>query len=382
MAVLLGGTGPEHEVSICSGRNVIEALPRSRYEVTPVFIDRLGCWRFGELPAAPDLEKKDSTAGDPSAPGPSSEPPVDDVIIVGETHETEETSRAAASGVLERLRAELFDVVFVALHGAGGEDGTVQGLLEVAAIPYTGSGVLASALAMDKRLSKELCAAAGLEVAEHVLVDGRGAPTKAQLDRAGAFVAATGGCVVKPIRGGSSCATIRVRDASALPEALEAALADGGGALVEELIESREGMDVTEVTCGVLDDPSDGFPNPLPVTEIVPKQGEFFDFRAKYTAGACEEITPARISNEAADRVQRDALKAHQRLGCEGMSRSDFMLHGERPIYLETNTIPGMTRTSLLPQGAAAAGIEFSMLIENIIAAALARPSRRLAGEE
>ena len=176
-------------------------------------------------------------------------------------------------------------------------------------------------------------------------------------------------CVVKPVAGGSSFGTSIVEHAGELLAALDAALAEDGAALVERFIAG------CEVTCGVLGgglEPA----LPLPLTEIVPVGGTFFDFRAKYTVGACDEITPARVADDVAREVQRLAVIAHQTLGCEGMSRTDFIVGEHGPVALETNTIPGMTRTSLLPQGAAAAGIDFAQLVERLLRAGLVRDGR------
>lgn len=334
VGVLMGGTSSEHDVSLCTGLNVLDALSADLRGV-PIYLDREGEWHFGHRPAMPTLGADSAVAQPVPAPAP------------------------AAAGVLERLRARTdVDLVFIALHGPGGEDGSVQGLCTVAGIPFTGSGVLASALAMDKALSKRLFRSADLPVAPHVVV------RPGDADDLGSAAEAIGlPCVVKPVAGGSSFATTVVRAAEDLPGAVRAALATGP-AMVEAFLEG------VEVTCGVLGGGSEA-PLALPVTEIAPPAEGFFDFQAKYTVGGCEEITPARIDAATTRRVQDYALRAHSLLGCEGCSRSDFIVTEAGPVLLELNTIPGMTATSLLPQGAAAAGIEFPVLVERLVRAAM-----------
>lgn len=355
VGVLLGGTSAEHDVSVCSGLNVLDALEGGRYLPVPVYIDPGGDWHFGFRPEPPSLDRPSGT-GDARGVPPRSLAPV---------------APSTTRGVLETLRArERLDVAFLALHGPGGEDGCLQGLLSLAGVPFTGSGVLASALAMDKERTKRLLAAVGAPTAAHEVVvasESRADPATVQtavLERIGLP------CVVKPVTGGSSFGTRVVADADELPEALSAAFAEDERVLVEAHVRG------TEVTCGVLGGGPHELMEALPLTEIVPAADTFFDFRAKYTAGACEEITPARVDAAVAAEVQRLALLAHETLGCEGMSRTDFILGSEGPCLLETNTIPGLTRTSLLPQGAAAAGIAFVQLIERLVFSALLRARR------
>lgn len=354
VAVLMGGTSAEHDVSICSGLNVVDALDVDRFEPIPVTIDRAGTWRFGVRPAVPSL-----------ATAPGQVP----VFTAGESAAGVPSASATTTGAFERLRPDQgIDVVFIALHGPGGEDGTVQGMLELAGIPFTGSGVLASALAMDKALTKRLLRSAGMPVAADVLVPATALDSHEQLQERIETIATDLGlpCVVKPVAGGSSLGTRVVRASEELEPALRAALHEDTRAMAEELLSG------TEVTCGVLGggaQPAEA----LPLTEIVPVGGEFFDFHAKYTVGACDEITPARVPEATVQRVQELALLAHEILGCEGMSRSDFILCPHGAVFLETNTVPGLTQTSLLPQAAAVAGIDFPQLVERLIWLALHR---------
>ncbi len=256
--------------------------------------------------------------------------------------------------------APRIDVALIILHGRLGEDGTIQGFLDSLGIPYQGSGVLGSALAMNKILSKRIYEQEGLPVAPYVVAD------RARPPAPGVVVEQLGlPVVVKPEHEGSSIGLSIVRDAKALPDALHKAWAYDRRCLVEKYIPG------IEVTGGVLG--NDDL-QALPLVEIVPgEQFEFFDYEAKYTPGATKEICPARLSPELTRKAQELALRAHQALCCRGYSRTDMMVNlAEEKIYvLETNTIPGMTQTSLFPQAAAAAGIPFPQLLDRLIALAL-----------
>jgi D-alanine-D-alanine ligase len=257
------------------------------------------------------------------------------------------------------LVKERADVAFLALHGPFGEDGTIQGFLEANRVLYTGSGVAASSLAMDKTRTKMIYRHFGLATPEFYAADRRAWRTRrGQVIEAAAQ--ATGfPCVVKPARLGSSVGISFPKDAAELEKAVDALLVTTEDVIVERFIKGRE------LTCGVLAIDREDRVFALPPTEIIPgREFSFFDYTAKYTPGATEEITPARISPEATKEVQRIALAAHEALGCRDFSRTDFMLTEDgRALVLETNTIPGLTQTSLLPQGCAAIGIEYATLI-------------------
>ncbi len=256
--------------------------------------------------------------------------------------------------------APRIDVALIILHGRLGEDGTIQGFLDSLGIPYQGSGVLGSALAMNKIVSKRLYEQEGLPVAPYVIAD------RAHPPASGAIVERLGlPVVVKPEHEGSSIGLSIVRRKEALPDALQKAWGYDRRCLVEKYIPG------IEVTGGVLG--NDDL-QALPLVEIVPgEQFEFFDYEAKYTPGATREICPARLPTELTRKAQELALRAHRALCCRGYSRTDMMVQvAEEKIYvLETNTIPGMTQTSLFPQAAAAAGIPFPQLLDRLIALAL-----------
>jgi len=303
VALLSGGISSEREVSLNSGNQVLEALDKEKYRVI----------RY--------------------------DPKTDLPRLVAE--------------------ADDIDVALVILHGPFGEDGTVQGLLDLLGIPYQGAGVLGSAAAMNKLAAKRLYAQCGLPVPAYRVID-----TESGFD-ADACIADIGlPLVVKPVAAGSSVGMTIVRDASALKPAVQSAFAFDRQVLAEAFV------DGVEVTGGVIGNDA---VEALPLIEIIPGEGhEFFDYAAKYTPGATQEICPARIDADLTEKAQRYAVEAHMALFCRGYSRTDMILKDGEFYVLETNTIPGMTQTSLFPQAAAAAGMDFTRLLDRLIELALA----------
>jgi D-alanine-D-alanine ligase len=261
---------------------------------------------------------------------------------------------------LPRLVADAgrIDVALIILHGRYGEDGTVQGLLELLGIPYQGSKVLGSAIAINKRLSKELYRSAGLPVARDKVIRRREG-----LD-VGSIVDGLGWpLVVKPCQEGSSIGIRIVRDEKTLASAALEALTLDEEVLLEEYIQGRE------ITVGILGNDT---LEALPIVEIIPSEKyEFFDTEAKYEEKASQEICPAELPEAITRQAQEYALKAHRALQLRGYSRTDMIVRGEDIFLLETNTIPGMTRTSLFPQAAQAVGLTFSALLDRLIELAL-----------
>jgi len=259
---------------------------------------------------------------------------------------------------IETVRTGRFDVAFICLHGRFGEDGTVQGLLELLELPYVGSGVLASALAMDKVVSKQIFVSAGLKTpAWETVRAGEDVPLEEISLRLGDKV------VVKPVSEGSSVGMSIVHESNELGPAVARALEHDRTVLIEQFVAGAE------VTVGVLGNEE---LEPLPTLEIVPEH-EFYDYESKYIPGMSRHIIPARVDEEARKECQRVAVEAHRALRCRGMSRSDTIVTTGGEVYLlEVNTIPGMTRTSLLPDAARAAGIEFPQLCDRLVALALA----------
>lgn len=330
VAVVMGGASAERSVSLVSGGQVVAALPEERYRLVAV-------------DAAPGV-------GD-------SADFVDAVERVRPGIPRMGLSGLAAMGASERP-----DVVFIALHGPGGEDGSVQGFLETLGFRYTGSGVLASALAMDKIRSKQLFGASGIPTPAGIVFT-RG--DRLARRRAAETIARQIGfpAVVKPNRQGSSFGTSIVREATEVESALARCFDYDELAVVEERVEG------TEITVAVL---GNAEPVALPAVEIVPGN-DFFDYAAKYATGAeaATEICPARITEGAAEEAAALALECHRALGCRGLSRTDMFVTEDGCVVLETNTVPGLTPTSLLPKAAAAVGLGFAELMERIIGLAL-----------
>lgn len=257
---------------------------------------------------------------------------------------------------LNRLVADApaIDVALIILHGPFGEDGTVQGLLDLLGIPYQGSGVLGSAIAMDKLVSKQLYEKSGIPTPTYITIK-REDPIKTEtcLEHIGLPL------VIKPAKGGSSIGMAIVKTRNALEPAIQDAFRYDNTLVVENYIQG------TELTVGVIGNLD---LQALPVIEIIPdSQYEFFNYHAKYLPGASREICPARIDETLTEKAQAYAKMAHRALFCEGYSRTDMMLSNRELYILETNTIPGMTETSLLPLAAKTAGIPFSRLLDILI---------------
>jgi D-alanine-D-alanine ligase len=253
--------------------------------------------------------------------------------------------------------AKACDFAFLSLHGAPGEDGLPQALLDAAGVPYQGAGPAGSFLALNKAAAKQLFAAAGLKTPRWAFLPGPPPAGYAPDFPLPWFV--------KPNSGGSSVYMTLVRQAADLPAALDKIFATGDAALIEE------GIDGTELTCAVLGETA------LPPILIRPKAGEFFDYASKYEPDAAEEICPAPIPQALTEELGRVSLAAHKALGLCGYSRADFIYDGEDLMLLEVNTLPGMTPTSLLPRSARAAGLDFPALVARLIELGLARRAKR-----
>ena len=268
-----------------------------------------------------------------------------------------ETIDTADTAFIEQIRTGGIDAAFICLHGRFGEDGTVQGLLELLGMPYVGSGVLASALAMDKVMSKHIFTAEGLQTPAFVTLRSGDAHDLDEVRRAlGAKL------VVKPASEGSSVGMTIVHEPAELPDALSLAFSHDETVIVEEYV------DGVEVTVGVIGNDE---LVALPTLEIIPEH-EFYDYESKYVPGMSRHIIPARLSEALRTECQAVAIGAHRALGCRGMSRADIIVTSDgRVQLLEVNTIPGMTSTSLLPDAARAAGISFPELCERLVMLAL-----------
>ncbi len=357
VGVLFGGASEEREISLASGLMIAENLPKDLYDVRLLDTLALMVRHPGLTPELRDkaLALRDSTPRKALASHEGLSEAMREQVTRAEA--LAQSAATALSGAGEQG----IDVAFLALHGKYGEDGTIQGLLELLGMPYTGSGVLASALAMDKVMAKRVLLAEGIPVPRgvHITRADYAADASGAIRRASTLIPG----VVKPSKQGSSVGMSLVDSADAMEAAVRLALDHDDDALVEERIFGAE------ITVGVLGNRE---VEALPVVEIVPKR-EFFDYQAKYDPAQCDEICPARISAEATRAAQDLAVRAHKSLGCRGYSRTDLILGPNGPVVLEVNTLPGMTMNSLLPKAAAAAGIPFPQLLDRIVRLALER---------
>jgi len=337
VAVLMGGRTAEHEVSLNTGRVIANALDKDKYNVKPIIIKKTGEW----------LVPKD--------------------YLTQSNYEQLESQRTdiipiSTGNALDKAVEEKIDVVFLAMHGPMGEDGTVQGLLELVDIPYTGSGVLSSSMSMNKVISRRMFEYAGLKIPKGIDFNVWGWQKKASQIKSDVKTKVGYPCILKPVELGSSVGISIIRSEEDFDTGLQKVFEHSNDVLVEEYIDGKE------LTCAVLGAINGEEPIPLVPTQIIPKTSEFFDYEAKYTAGATEEITPPRdFHGETIKKIQEIAVCAHKILACGGMSRTDVMIRDDEIYVLELNTIPGMTELSLYPQAARAANIEFPDLLDKII---------------
>ncbi len=344
VGVIFGGRSGEHEVSLVSAQSVMEAMDRSKYEIVPIGIDREGRWIGGGNPMAYLRSRAKLQLGD----GWTSEDP-GDCTIWGKLPPIE---------LLESL-----DVAFPVLHGPYGEDGTIQGLLEMAGVPYVGSGVAASAVGMDKAISKALFQAKGLPVLPYVVVSRK----KWQEQKSSVIREVEGQLrypmFVKPANLGSSVGISKAKNREELEKGLDLASEYDRKMLVEQGISARE------IECGVLgnEEPEASVPG-----EVVPGK-EWYDYEAKYQDNNTKLLVPAPIPPELTEQVREISLQAYRALGCRGLSRVDFLLDKETgEIYLnEINTMPGFTPVSMYPLVWKATGVSYPALVDRLIALAL-----------
>jgi D-alanine-D-alanine ligase len=358
VAVVFGGRSEEHAISCATAASVLRTLDRSRYDVVPVGITREGHWVL--VPDDPDaLEIRDGRL-----------PQVEDTgrPVIVPLGGVETVWRAVGPDGLEDLGE--VDVVFPLLHGPFGEDGTIQGLLELADIRYVGCGVLASAAMMDKHIMKVVFASAGLPVGPYVVIS----DVQWRRDRAAALDAANAlsfPVFVKPARAGSSVGVFKVDRPEDLEVAIDKARDHDPKVLVEQGIVGRE------IECGVLQGRGTASPRVSECGEIEVVSGhEFYDFEAKYLDEASVRITaPADLDDEVRARVQEVARTAFEVAGCEGLARVDcFVTERGEVVLNEINTMPGFTPFSMYPQAWAASGLSYPELVDELVSLALERP--------
>jgi D-alanine-D-alanine ligase len=348
VAVLMGGRTAEHEISVASGKMVAQNLDLARYNVKPITITREGSWLI------PNGYLTDGA-------------PVAELLPKYLTHDSagKELVPLETGAALTRTASEKVNVVFVAMHGPYGEDGTIQGLLEVLDLPYTGSDVEASAISMNKIRCKQLFVHHRIPTPRYVVIEEKDWRERwdthlGRVEKRLGFP-----CVTKPPRLGSSVGVKIVADRDSLVSAVDVVFRYDTSVLVEEFIPGRE------ITSPVLGNGPGEEPTALPIVEIVPKTSSYFDYKAKYTPGGSDEIAPARLDEKITKKAQRLGARVHQMLGCGGLSRTDMILNGESLYVLETNTIPGLTEVSLFPKAARAMGISFPQLLDHLIDVAL-----------
>ena len=336
---------------------MLRALDRTRYDVVPIGVTPDGRWVLEA--DEPDLLR--ITEGQlPNVDGSRAS-----LVLAGDP--TRHDLQVFAPGAVPQTLAGV-DVVFPVLHGPFGEDGTIQGLLEMAGVPYVGSGVLASAAAMDKGAMKTMFAQAGLEQAPYVVISDR--DWSRRRDEVLREVSALGLPVfVKPARAGSSLGITKVKVSSDLVAAIEEARGHDPRVVVEASVE-----DAREIECGVLAD-ADGEPRASVCAEIVVHgEHEFYDFAAKYLDDAADLVVPADLPAEVAARVQALSVRAFDSLGCEGLARCDFfVMRDGRVLVNEVNTMPGFTSISMFPRVWAETGVDYPTLVDRLVADALRR---------
>lgn len=339
--VLFGGKSTEHAISLKTGKFIFDTLDRNKYHVKPILISESGVWLIPsrDVNELPEFRREFDYSS-----------------------EFEKDFRALGVNDNSRPTDLTSDLVFLGLHGGDGENGNIQAYLTLLGLPFTGSGVLASALAMDKGKANLIFLSRGLSVAPFFILtkDTFKQAIPRMKEHSMKFPV-----FVKPNQGGSSVGAGIAMDEKELDYRLEQVFSLETTAIVQTMVKG------VEVSCGVIEFPEFELgvkrfvPRALFPTEIVPKT-EFFDFQAKYL-GESEEITPARISPEAMERVRSMAVSAHLALGCSGYSRTDFIIQDEIPFVLETNTLPGMTGSSLIPQQVRYEGMDMKDILDILI---------------
>ncbi|MFJ5233489.1 D-alanine--D-alanine ligase family protein [Kitasatospora sp. NPDC088391] len=360
VAIVFGGRSSEHGVSVVTAASVLRSIDRGKYEVLPIGITHEGRWALvGDEPARmvitdgrmPDVDQvAESVEGQvvlPAAPG-------DREVVWSEP--------GAAPKVLGEV-----DVVLPLLHGPWGEDGTLQGLLELSGVPYVGSGVLASAVGMDKEFTKRIIESLGLYAGEYTVLKPRDWESEAGRAAARERIAALGlPLFVKPCRAGSSIGITKVKDLADLDAAIDEARRHDPKVIVEKGVEGRE------IECGVLEF-EDGPRASVAAEVLVDGDFEFYDFEAKYIDSS-EVRIPADLTAAEQDEIRRQAVEVFEGLGCEGLARVDFFLLADgRWMVNEINTMPGFTPISAYPKMWEATGVPYAELIDRLLAAALRR---------
>ena len=379
VGILFGGRSGEHEISLLSAASVFKAIDKNQYEVVPIGITKDGRWVTSgdaeRLLAGKPLEnERHLRAGDPEATSAAAVlQSGESVVVPPEPHQSGSAMTPFQSEAPARRAADRainVDVIFPVLHGTFGEDGTVQGLLELADLPYVGAGVLGSAAGMDKDIMKSLFRAAGLPIVKHVTVlrsDWESNPKKAKknIERTLKYPV-----FVKPANLGSSVGISKAHDGKELAPAMDEAARYDRKIVIEQGVGGARNK-AREIECAVLgnDNPEASVPG-----EIVPS-AEFYDYSAKYLDEGSQLIIPAKLSKPESKNVQQLAVAAFRAVDCSGLGRVDFLMDPKsRKIYLnEINTMPGFTSISMYPKLWAASGVSYPQLIDRLIRLGIAR---------
>ena len=361
VGVIFGGKSGEHEVSLMSAKSIMRAIDKGKYEVVPIGITHAGRWLTSGDPL------KTLTGGQTSMPQ-----------LLESGFVLDAKAEAAASDVQRRELAPgtpaagipEVDVIFPVLHGTFGEDGTVQGLLDLADIPYVGAGVMSSAVAMDKVIMKDVLRSHGLPVVDHVIVLRARWTTESQAVRSEVAARIGYPCFVKPANMGSSVGVSKAHSASEIDAAIHLAAQYDRKVMVEKCVDQAREIEVSVLGN---DDPIASVPG-----EVIPDR-EFYDYAAKYLDSASQLLIPAPLDRETSEQIRQVALDAYLAFDCAGMARVDFLLSrvtGELFIS-EVNTIPGFTSISMYPKLWEASGIPYAELIDRLIQLALERHADR-----
>lgn len=356
VAVVYGGRSSEHAISCVSAGSILRNLDPVRFEVVAIGITPQGSWVLTdgrpETLAITDRQLPEVSGASGTALALTADPQRrGELVSLGHR----------AGEILTSV-----DVVFPILHGPYGEDGTIQGLLELAGVPYVGAGVFASAAGMDKEFTKKLLAADGLPIGDHVVLRPRqAAPTLDEIERLGFPM------FVKPARGGSSIGVSRVMNADELPGAIAEARRHDPKVIIEAAVIGRE------LECGVLEFPDGSIDastiGEIRVAGVRGREDGFYDFATKYLDDAAELDVPAKVDDDVADELRRLAIRAFNALDCQGLARVDFFLTEDGPVVNEINTMPGFTTISMYPRMWAASGMDYPTLVGTMVETALAR---------
>ncbi|HPN96759.1 MAG TPA: D-alanine--D-alanine ligase family protein [Candidatus Moranbacteria bacterium] len=348
LAIIFGGQSGEHEVSLKSANQVMSAISKEKYNIIPIAITKGGNWLIGE---------KGKQYMDENLPLAQTEG--------GVSHEQSQKLVGAVENnnfnFIQGGADKKIDLVLPIVHGQYVEDGKLQGMLEMIGIPYVFSGTLASSLAMNKHKTKLIAKSVGIKIAKEVMV------AKGKKHNSDKIISKLNlPIVIKPVESGSSVGINIAKNKEELEAGIQKALEYGSEVLLEQFIKGRE------LTVAVMGNKS---PKALPVIEIIPKISSFYNYDAKYQDGGSEHICPAEITDDTRKKVQKYAVKIFKAIGCRDLARADFIFseNDSKLYFLEINTIPGMTATSLAPQAAKAVGMEFPDFLDKLIKEALGR---------